>query len=108
MASMASSTEKTNSWCTVPKNEATVLAASKSGDSVRPMEKVWRRGDHHEGSVSLASTRLAAILDAMEATSEESRPPLSKTPHGTSDIRRFLTAAVKVARSRSKSTGAGS
>ncbi len=41
-------------------------------------------------------------MDAMRLLS---RPPLSSTPYGTSDMSRFLTASSSVSRSRFKSTG---
>mmetsp|Transcript_18702 Transcript_18702/g.59611 ORF Transcript_18702/g.59611 Transcript_18702/m.59611 type:complete len:229 (+) Transcript_18702:510-1196(+) len=98
-ASRPSCTEYTNEWCAVPRSRATSSAKGRSGESRRPMEKECMRG-HHACSFSSASTRLCACRAATDATRELSSPPDSRTPHGTSLIRRFTTARSNAKRTR--------
>mmetsp|Transcript_5990 Transcript_5990/g.21472 ORF Transcript_5990/g.21472 Transcript_5990/m.21472 type:complete len:221 (+) Transcript_5990:1662-2324(+) len=100
-ASMASSGVKWNSWCVVPKKSATFLAFSRSGAPLIPMEKVWSFSD--QSNELVARSRCFA---AIAVTREESRPPESNTPKGTSAISLLSTASMTVSLTCAKSTAA--
>ena len=55
---------------------------------------------------SAAGTSNVCYLTAMDATSDESRPPESSTPSGASDISRFTTAATSESWIASRLAGA--
>ena len=74
-----------------------VIVGGESGPRSRPMEKEWIRG-HQAGDRKSSSTRISALRATMADTSDESRPPESKTPKGTSDINRLITASVSADR----------
>ena len=82
MASRPSCTVKWYSWWTVPINSATSLANLRSGAFLRPIENECSRG-HHASLFSSSSMRLRAWRWAIDAISDESRPPDSRTPYGT-------------------------
>ena len=69
------------------------MAAARSGASGSPTQKEWSLG-------KLGFFLLMCLL-AIEATRDESRPPERRTPQGTSDIMRLVTAFSKQSRRRS-------
>ena len=74
-------------------------AALMSGEFSRPTQKECRRGNQLTWSFSELLLAVLMSLLATEATRDESRPPDSSTPHGTSDIILRFTAFSKAARS---------
>ena len=86
-ASVPSSIVYVYAWWMVPRKSATRFAALRSGLPSRPTVKEWSLGKEEE--------RRATLRAQMEATREESRPPERRTPQGTSDIMRRVTAFSK-------------
>src|SRR5690606_951489 len=82
------------SWCTVPIWSATFLAAARSGEPSNPTENECNWG-HQASVVSSDSTLRWAYFLAMAEVAQESSPPESSTPYGTSDINWRCTAASK-------------
>merc|ERR1719201_269620 len=82
---------------------AAFWAASRSGEPFRPTEKEWSLDIHDEAPSPFAFR--VNVRCATDATKEESNPPDSKTPQGTSLIIRRSTAFTKASRSFVKSHG---
>jgi len=79
----------------VPMCAATRSAAAMSGEPSRPMQKERKRS-------ALPASRYS--LTATAATREESRPPESRRPKGTSDNKWRRTLAVNFCRNSAKSS----
>ena len=82
----------------VPMCSATFRALSRSGAPFSPTANECSRG--HQARVRESSSiRIALNRSAMAEMTEESSPPESSTPYGTSDIIWRFTAASRALRS---------